>query len=93
MPLEKSQYFDQEIFDKLQNNIVLSNGNAILLGDFNGRTITLEDFVPKNGNNYINDLSNDSLQPKNDLTLITLQTTTVHNLLLEMHAATLRLYF
>ena len=69
IPPEKSKYFDQEMFEKLENDIIkfLAKGNAILLGDFNGRTSTLEDFVSKDGNNYINDLSNDSLQPKNRL--------------------------
>jgi hypothetical protein len=45
----------------------LSKGNAILLGDFNGRTNTHEDAVTQEGNNYINDLSNNSLKPKDRL--------------------------
>ena len=36
----------------------------MVLGDFNGRTSTLEDFISKDGNNFINDLSDESLQPK-----------------------------
>jgi hypothetical protein len=69
IPPEKSQYFDQEIFDELENDIInfLSKGNAILLGDLNARTSTLEDSVPQDGNNYINDLRYNSLQPKNRL--------------------------
>ena len=69
IPPEKSFYFDQEIFDELENDVInfLSKGNTILLGDFNGRTSTLNDFVSKDGNNYTNDLSDDSLQPKNRL--------------------------
>jgi hypothetical protein len=62
-------YFDQEIFDELENDVInfLSKGNTILLGDFNGRTSTLNVSVSKDGNNYTNDLSDDSLQPKNRL--------------------------
>ena len=40
---------------------------CLLLADFNGITSTLNDFVSKDGNNYTNDLSDDSLQPKNRL--------------------------
>ena len=36
----------------------------MILGDFNGRTNTLEDYVPKDGNNFINDVSDISLHPK-----------------------------
>ena len=66
---EKSLYFDQEIFDELENDVInfLSKGNTILLGDFSGRTSTLNVSVSKDGNNYTNDLSDDSLQPKNRL--------------------------
>ena len=68
IPPEKSTYFDKEIFDELESDIGLiyfnSKGNTMILGDFNGRTNTLEDYVPKDGNNFINDVSDISLHPK-----------------------------
>ena len=39
----------------------------MILGDFNARTNTLEDFISKDGNNFINDTSENCLQPKNRL--------------------------
>ena len=36
----------------------------MILGDFNARTNTLADFVPKDGNQFINDMSETSLHPK-----------------------------
>ncbi len=36
----------------------------MILGDFSERTHTLEDFVPKDGNNFINDSSDISLYAK-----------------------------
>jgi hypothetical protein len=37
IPPEKSAYFDEEIFDELENDIVsfASKGNTMILGDFN----------------------------------------------------------
>jgi hypothetical protein len=67
IPPEKSAYFDYEIFDELENDIVVSfasKGNTMILGDFNARTCKLEDFVSKEGNNFINDTSENCLQPK-----------------------------
>jgi hypothetical protein len=67
IPPEKSAYFDNEIFDELENDIIHfeSKGNIMILGDFNGRTSTIDDFVSKDGTNYINDLSNEIIQSKN----------------------------
>jgi endonuclease/exonuclease/phosphatase (EEP) superfamily protein YafD len=47
IPPEKSVYFENEIFDELENDIAQSSskGNIIILGDFNARTNTLEDFI------------------------------------------------
>ena len=69
IPPEKSQYFNEEILEELENDTIsfLSKGNAILLGDFNGRTSNLNDCISKEGNSYINDPSHDSLQPKHRL--------------------------
>ena len=39
----------------------------MILGDFNARTNTLEDFISKDGSNFINDTSENCLQPKNRL--------------------------
>ena len=36
----------------------------MLLGDFNARTSKLEDFVSKEGNTFINDITETSFQPK-----------------------------
>ena len=40
---EKSVYFDNELFDELENDIINfgKKGNIMVLGDFNGRTSTL----------------------------------------------------
>ena len=67
IPPEKSAYFDNEIFEELENDIISfqSKGNVIVLGDLNARTSKLDDFVSKDGNNFINDSSECSLQPKN----------------------------
>ena len=45
IPPEKSNYFEKEIFDELENDTVLfgSKRNIMILGDFNARTSTLED--------------------------------------------------
>lgn len=67
IPPEKSVYFENEIFDEFENDILCfaSKGNIMILGDFNARTGTLEDHISKDGNNFINDSSESSLQPKN----------------------------
>jgi endonuclease/exonuclease/phosphatase (EEP) superfamily protein YafD len=65
----KSVYFENEIFGELENDIIQfsSKGNIMILGDFNARTNTLEDFISKDGNNFINDTCENCLQPKNRL--------------------------
>ena len=47
IPPEKSTYFENEIFDELEKDIGFfsSKGNLMLLGDFNARTGTPEDFI------------------------------------------------
>jgi hypothetical protein len=69
IPPEKSAYFENEIFDELENDIIQfsSKGNIMILGDFNARTNTLVDFISKDGNNFINDTRENCLQPKNRL--------------------------
>ena len=66
--LQKNQpiNFEKEIYDELENDIALfsSKGHAMLLGDFNASTNKLEDHISQNGRNFINDLSENSLQPK-----------------------------
>ena len=66
VPPEKSSYFDEHVFEELENDITYFNskGNTMILGDFNARTNTLADFVPKDGNQFINDVSETSLHPK-----------------------------
>ncbi len=51
IPHEKSKYFDTEIFEELENDIVLFSprGNVILLGDFNARTGKSEDYISNEG--------------------------------------------
>ena len=67
IPPEKSVYFDNEIFEELENDIISfsSKGKTMILGDFNARTSKLEDFVSKNGNNFITDASENCMLPKN----------------------------
>lgn len=67
IPPEKSSYFDNEIFDELENDLASfsSKGNTMVLGDFNARTSKLEDFISKDGNNFIIDASENCLHPKN----------------------------
>ena len=62
---EKSRYFENEIFDELEKDIASfsSKGNIMLLGDFNARTGTLEDFISKDKNNLIHDTTENCLQP------------------------------
>jgi exonuclease III len=66
IPPEKSAYFEKEIFDILENDIALfsSKGYTMILGNFNARTNKLEDYITKNGNNFIQDTSENSLQTK-----------------------------
>ena len=65
IPPEKSPYFDEEIFNELENDIIYfsSKGNILLLGDFNARTGKLDDFISKEGNSFINDVSENSFTP------------------------------
>ncbi|CAB4018460.1 Hypothetical predicted protein [Paramuricea clavata] len=66
IPPEMSPYFDDEIFEELENDILnfSKKGNIMLLGDFNARTSNLKDFVSKEGNTFINDISETSFEPK-----------------------------
>ena len=41
-----------------------SRRNVMILGDFNARTCKLEDFISNDGNNFINDTSENCLQAK-----------------------------
>jgi hypothetical protein len=52
IPPEKYVYFENEIFDELENDIIKfsSKWNIMILGDFNARTNTLEDFISKDAN-------------------------------------------
>jgi endonuclease/exonuclease/phosphatase (EEP) superfamily protein YafD len=55
IPPERSSYYDEEIFDDLENDIVYfsKKGNVMLLGDFNARTSKLEDFVSNRRRKYL----------------------------------------
>ena len=66
IPPEKSVYFEDDIFDKLENDIPFfkSKGNVIILGDFNARTSNLPDYVSIEGNKFINYTNDDCLQTK-----------------------------
>ncbi|CAB3994131.1 Hypothetical predicted protein [Paramuricea clavata] len=66
IPPERSSYFDEDIFHNLENDVVYfsKKGNVMLLGDFNARTSKLEDFVSKEGNTFINDITETSFEPK-----------------------------
>ena len=65
IPLEKSNYFEEEIFEELENDIInfSSQGNVITLGDFNARTNKLEAFVSNEESELILDTSESSLCP------------------------------
>ena len=64
-PPIKSTYFDQEIFENLEADILhySQKGNVMLLGDFNARTSKLEDFISHEGNTFINDTTENSFIP------------------------------
>ena len=63
---ERSAYFEKERFDELENDIACfsSRGNVMILGDFNARTSTHNDYISKDGNQFINDISENCLQAK-----------------------------
>jgi exonuclease III len=65
IPPEKSKYFDEEIFEEFENDVIRfsSRGNVITLGDFNARTNKLDDFVSSEGSDLIHDTSENSLHP------------------------------
>ena len=65
IPPEKSKYFEPEIFEELENDLVYfsSKGNLLILGDLNARTSKLTDFVSSEGNKHIINSSEDSLTP------------------------------
>ena len=62
IPPIKSPYFNDEIFENLEADMLYfsQKGNIMLLGDFNARPSKLDDFVSKDGNKFINDLSENS---------------------------------
>ncbi|CAB4026919.1 Hypothetical predicted protein [Paramuricea clavata] len=67
IPPQNSRYFDEEILDDLENDVVYfsKKGNVMLLWYFNARTSKLEDFVSiKEENTFINDITETSFQPK-----------------------------
>lgn len=90
IPPEKSAYFEKEIFDILENDIALfsSKGYTMILGDFNARTNKLEDYITKNGNNFIQDTSENSLQTKIRQNLTIKLTTMVNSSLTYVKAQT-----
>ena len=66
IPPEKSTYFEEEIFDELEADILSfsSKGNTMVLGDFNARTSKMRDFVSKEGNDFITDASENCFCPQ-----------------------------
>ena len=90
IPPEKSAYFEKEIYDILENDIALfsSKGYTMILGDFNARTNKLEDYITKNGNNFIQDTSENSHKQKLDKTLTIKLTTMVNSSLTYVKAQT-----
>ena len=66
IPPCNSKYFDIELFDELEQDIVYfsSTGSVILMGDFNSRTGKYSDTVSQEGNGIIdNDQSESAFQP------------------------------
>ena len=66
IPPCNSKYFDLEIFDQLERDIVHFStlGSVILMGDFNSRTGKYSDTVSQEGNSIItNDQSESAFQP------------------------------
>ena len=65
IPPIKSHYFDKDIFEKLETEILQfsQKGNMLLLGDFNARTSKLDDFISKEGNTFIKDITENSAHP------------------------------
>ena len=66
IPPCNSKYFDPEIFDQLEQDIIdfSPTGSIILMGDFNSRTGKYSDTVSQEGNNVIsNDQSESAFQP------------------------------
>jgi exonuclease III len=59
LPPEHSRYFEPELFDKLQEDIITfsGKGDVIIIGDFNARTGKLNDFIETDGNKYIQNLN------------------------------------
>ena len=63
IPPIKSHYFDEDIFEKLEILQFSQKGNMLLLGDFNARTSKLDDFISKEGNTFIKDITENSAHP------------------------------
>ena len=66
IPPCNSKYFDLELFDQLERDIVHFStiGSVILMGDFNSRTGKYSDTVSQEGNSIItNDQSESAFQP------------------------------
>ena len=62
IPPEKSNYFENEIFEELENDLILflSKAHVILIGDLNARTSKFDDFISSEGSDHIKDTSNNS---------------------------------
>lgn len=60
IPPDNSRYFNQELLDELVDDILVfsSMGHLIILGDFNARTGTCDDFIMKEGNKYLPNCQN-----------------------------------
>ena len=63
VPLCNSKYFDPEIFDQLEQDIIdfSPTGSIILMGDFNSRTGNYSDIVSQEGNNIISNDQSESV--------------------------------
>ena len=66
IPPEKSNYFDPEIFEEIEQDIITfsTRGNIIILGDLNARTGKINECLSDDGHTHIQDQSEHSLQTK-----------------------------
>ena len=55
IPPETFKYFNHDLLEDLAENILSFSvmGHLILMGDFNARTATENDFVPQEGNTFV----------------------------------------
>ncbi len=84
IPPEKSDYFDDEIFDELENDITsfARKGNVMILGDLNARTATSADFISKDGNEFIKIPLKTHYNQQNDKILIIISIIMVNSVLI-----------